>query len=156
MWDSRCIDSISSFCTPLPPQESSCSHDLALYSLSSSFHFHVNGNPEHFCSLSCVTEDINCEKLTLIPSKYQNMQISKFYCEAFGYLLFVIIFQPLAVNPPSLLHSSMLLPHLNLVCPTILCCARMCLPQFHSDFLVANCPCLSNSFHTTPCSLPAY
>lgn len=42
------------------------------------------------------------------------MQISKFCCEAFGRLLFVFyIFQGLAVNPPSLLHSSMLLHHLK-------------------------------------------
>lgn len=83
------------------PQESSSSHDLAAYSLSSSFHFHANGNPERFCSLSCVIVDIHYECWF-----HPNMQISKFYREAFGHLLFVIIFQPLAVNPP---HSSMLL-----------------------------------------------
>lgn len=43
MWDSRCIDSILSSCSPLTPPRKFISHDLAAYSLSSSFHFHVNG-----------------------------------------------------------------------------------------------------------------
>lgn len=80
------------------------------------------------------------------------MQISKFYREAFGHLLFFIVFQPLAVNPP---HSSMLPHHKHPFCPTIRCRALMCLPQFHSDLLVANRPSLANSFHVTPCSLHA-
>lgn len=93
------------------PQESSCSHDLALYSLSSSFHFHANGNPERFFSLSWVIVDIHSEKLMLIPSKYVRWQMSTFYYEAFCHLFVCYIFQPLAVNHPHLLHSSMRLHH---------------------------------------------
>lgn len=95
MWDSRCIDSILSSCTLLPPQESSSSHDLAAYTLSSSFHF-------HFFTKLCHCRHYG--KSTF----YQICKISEIHGEAFGHLLFVIIFQPLAVNPP---HSSMLLHH---------------------------------------------
>lgn len=58
-----------------PPQESSSSHDLAAYSLCSSFNFHVNGNPKCFCSLSFVTVDIHYEKLMLIPPKYADIKV---------------------------------------------------------------------------------
>lgn len=78
MWDSRCIDSKSS--TP----------DLA----ASQFLVYSFPNQEHFCSLSCVTRhpswDMNVD----------SMHKSRFYREAFGHLLLIIIFRPLAVNPP--------------------------------------------------------
>lgn len=61
------------------PQESSCSHDLAPYGFSSSFNFHVNGNPESFffffCSLSCVIVDIHYDKFMLIPSEYADIKL---------------------------------------------------------------------------------
>lgn len=98
MWDSRCIDSILSSCTLLPPQESSSSHDLAAYTLSSSFHFHFFTK---LCHSRHQLWEINVDFIKIC-------KISEFYGEAFGHLLFVIIFQPLAVNPP---HSSMLLHH---------------------------------------------
>lgn len=126
------------------PQESSCSHDLALYSLSSPFHFHANGNPERFFSLSWVIVDIHSEKLMLIPSKYVRWQMSTFFYEAFGHLFVCYIFQPLAVNHPHLLHSSMRLHHSDPLYPTILC--------FHSDFLLS---LSSHPFHAAPCPHPA-
>lgn len=75
MWDSRCIDSILLSCTNPPPTQSSSSHDLVAYSLTSSFNFHLSGNLEHFCSLRHIVVDIHYKNLMLMPSKYADVRV---------------------------------------------------------------------------------
>lgn len=59
----------------LPPTQSSSSHDLVAYSLTSSFNFHLSGNLEHFCSLRHIVVDIHYKNLMLMPSKYADVRV---------------------------------------------------------------------------------